>query len=426
MTVSNHLSSPVASVSASAFYPREPVSWISEADLRDSIRRCVPFRPPEEVDSSDEEELAVQAEQARLDQRFSPTEIDDLLRALPLVDLSEAEIGQFLDPEYTKLCRPLLVGLDPTGEPTVYFLLNDAAKGDPLLGEGATATIAFAIDLRSGRPFALKAYDMSPFLQDEIDLMKQVRGKPGIVQMHFQYEIPGKTYLIIDHCDGGDLFQKLHGEKVDPESLSESQRLRLAIDIAEGLYHIHQTQHSHRDLKPENILLVWDAAEHCWRAKIGDLATAKRTIYNKAEVTGSLIYMSPEKCAALVERRGGKIDHEKNDLWAFGLILYQLFHMNHRPLLYPNKQLPNKNSPENAAIRFEWMNMIASIPDKSQFPEIRNGTIRSILSSIFTRGTRSRLNINNILTNLSQAYTNRRNLNYLPQFPQALHSKEPL
>lgn len=85
-----------------------------------------------------------------------------------------------------------------------------------------------------------------------------------------------------------------------------------------GLNYLHLQSITHRDMKPENLLLVSTDPKN-FNIKIADLGFAEK--YNKETgldlVLGTPLYMAPE----LVKQ---KKYTEKVDIWALGVITYQL------------------------------------------------------------------------------------------------------
>jgi len=102
-------------------------------------------------------------------------------------------------------------------------------------------------------------------------------------------------------------------------------KLKIIKDICLGTAWLHGYKIIHRDLKPANILLD----EH-WNAKICDfgLSEIKKNTIGKNEqrvIRGSYYWMSPE---ALMAR---PVD-EKTDIYAIGIIIWQLMTVNNIPL----------------------------------------------------------------------------------------------
>ena len=89
-----------------------------------------------------------------------------------------------------------------------------------------------------------------------------------------------------------------------------------------GLHYLHSQGITHRDLKPENILInkLEGGGEILL---IGDFGGSKSDIY-KIKITNTLsglttpAYMAPEMIAQ-------KPSTAKVDMWALGVILFQLF-----------------------------------------------------------------------------------------------------
>ncbi|MFO7561594.1 MAG: protein kinase [Enhygromyxa sp.] len=127
----------------------------------------------------------------------------------------------------------------------------------------------------------------------------------------------GTKYLVMELLEGGDLDGRL-GQPWAPD-----RAVALIEQVLLGLEHAHHVGVVHRDLKPENIFVTKDfRGEEV--VKIVDFGIAKLIDEQGAEkltrqgiVFGTPRYMSPEQAA------GGKID-ERSDLYALGLILYEL------------------------------------------------------------------------------------------------------
>ena len=104
------------------------------------------------------------------------------------------------------------------------------------------------------------------------------------------------------------------------------ERLRLLIEVCEGVQHAHQKAIIHRDLKPSNILV--SLVDGKAQPKIIDFGIAKATAYRLTEKTlftevGTVIgtpeYMSPEQA----DLTGQDVD-TRTDIYSLGVILYEL------------------------------------------------------------------------------------------------------
>ncbi|MGA7632616.1 MAG: serine/threonine-protein kinase, partial [Terriglobales bacterium] len=112
----------------------------------------------------------------------------------------------------------------------------------------------------------------------------------------------------------------------DQRKLSISERLKLFIQVCEGVQHAHQKSIMHRDLKPANVLVV--EVDGKPTPRIIDFGLAKPAFPNgfaKVTVTmagaalGTPAYMSPEQA----DPRVRDVD-TRTDVYSFGVILYEL------------------------------------------------------------------------------------------------------
>lgn len=96
--------------------------------------------------------------------------------------------------------------------------------------------------------------------------------------------------------------------------------LDLAAQIADGLAHAHRHGVLHRDLKPANILLTDDGVPMLLDFNV---ASTVGSNLKPGSIGGTLPYMAPECLQAMSERGAGPND-VRVDLYALGMILYEL------------------------------------------------------------------------------------------------------
>lgn len=122
------------------------------------------------------------------------------------------------------------------------------------------------------------------------------------------------------------VMELVRGEPLDVYAarLSVRQRLRLLIEIADGIAHAHAAGIAHRDLKPANIAV---SEGH---PKILDFGLAA-VLDEPSHPAGTLAYMAPEVLS------GAPADH-RADIYGLGLLLYELL-TNTRP---PSSQGSNR------------------------------------------------------------------------------------
>lgn len=135
---------------------------------------------------------------------------------------------------------------------------------------------------------------------------------PSIVKVLATAEEEGRHYIVMEYVDGGSLQDRL--EEVGQLSIDEI--LNIGLDISDALARAHRLNIIHRDIKPANVLIASDGTPRLTDfgvARIGDTTRLTKT----GVVVGTLAYLSPEAV------NGERID-ERSDLWAFGVMLYEM------------------------------------------------------------------------------------------------------
>jgi predicted Zn-dependent protease len=143
---------------------------------------------------------------------------------------------------------------------------------------------------------------------------------PAIVQV---FDLPsegGADHIVMEYIAGTTLRRLL-----DQGPLRPAQGIPLAIAVADGLACAHRHGVVHRDLKSENVLLTAEG-----QPKIADFGIARRppgpsgpsgddeTLTGEGAVLGTYRVMSPEQAS-------GEPTDARSDLFAFGVLLYEMF-----------------------------------------------------------------------------------------------------
>ena len=119
--------------------------------------------------------------------------------------------------------------------------------------------------------------------------------------------------------------------------------------LLKGVAYVHARDIVHRDLKPENILLRSEK-EDCFEVKIVDFGLSAEQNWRKdtKERAGTPIYMAPEQII-------GKGYSKKIDLWACGIIAYQLLNCGQHPCYEPGENYYKKlQNIENNPLTFNF------------------------------------------------------------------------
>lgn len=129
-------------------------------------------------------------------------------------------------------------------------------------------------------------------------------------------------YMVLEYLDGVDLGQMLRQTGVLPVA----DAVDYLMETIEGVAHAHAVGIIHRDLKPSNLFLA-RRQDGTSRVKVLDFGISKSRNLASAphgDVTrtnallGSPLYMSPEQL------RDSKNVDQRSDVWALGVIAYQL------------------------------------------------------------------------------------------------------
>jgi serine/threonine-protein kinase len=134
----------------------------------------------------------------------------------------------------------------------------------------------------------------------------------NVCRLHDLGEMEGTAYISMEYVEGQTLDDLIRSVGV----LSTKQTLAVGRQICAALEAIHEAGVVHRDLKPSNIML-----DRAGRAIVMDFGMAYQRgddrLTNAGAVVGTLAYLSPEQA------RGGEA-HPRSDVYALGLILYEM------------------------------------------------------------------------------------------------------
>ncbi|XP_023780723.1 serine/threonine-protein kinase Nek1 isoform X19 [Cyanistes caeruleus] len=244
------------------------------------------------------------------------------------------------------------------------------------IGEGSFGKAILVKAKENGQHYVIKEINISKMSNKEreesrreVAVLANMK-HPNIVLYRESFEENGCLYIVMDYCEGGDLFKKINAQKGIP--FSEDQILDWFVQICLALKHIHDRKILHRDIKSQNIFLTKDGT-----IQLGDFGIA-RVLNSTAELArtciGTPYYLSPEICQ-------NKPYNNKSDIWALGCVLYEMCTLKHAFEAGNMKNLVLK---------------IISGP----FPPVSmhySYDLRNLLSQLFKRNPRNRPSVNSIL-----------------------------
>ncbi|XP_074272014.1 calcium-dependent protein kinase 2-like isoform X1 [Silene latifolia] len=149
-------------------------------------------------------------------------------------------------------------------------------------------------------------------LKREIQILQHLSGQANIVEFKDVYEDRQSVHLVMELCEGGELFDRI----IAQGHYSERAAAEICRQIVKVVHICHFMGVMHRDLKPENFLLA--SLEDGSMIKATDFGLSvfieEGKVYH--DVAGSAYYVAPE----VLERNYGK----ESDIWSAGIILYIL------------------------------------------------------------------------------------------------------
>ncbi len=196
------------------------------------------------------------------------------------------------------------------------------------IGSGGMGVVYLAEDTKLDRQVALKFLTLnqkenSPEL---IQFRKEAQAAarlqhPNIITVYEVNEYKNCPYISMEFIEGQSL-QEILGSR----AYSINEIIEIAIQISSGLAEAHEKGITHQDLKPGNLMV-----DQTGTIKILDFGLAllsekksnpdsERTITSNPfadKITGTILYMAPEQLL-------GQESNNQIDIFAFGIILYEL------------------------------------------------------------------------------------------------------
>ncbi|NP_001361350.1 serine/threonine-protein kinase Nek1 isoform 7 [Homo sapiens] len=244
------------------------------------------------------------------------------------------------------------------------------------IGEGSFGKAILVKSTEDGRQYVIKEINISRMSSKEreesrreVAVLANMK-HPNIVQYRESFEENGSLYIVMDYCEGGDLFKRINAQK--GVLFQEDQILDWFVQICLALKHVHDRKILHRDIKSQNIFLTKDGT-----VQLGDFGIARvlnSTVELARTCIGTPYYLSPEICE-------NKPYNNKSDIWALGCVLYELCTLKH------------------AFEAGSMKNLVLKIISGS-FPPVSlhySYDLRSLVSQLFKRNPRDRPSVNSIL-----------------------------
>jgi len=198
------------------------------------------------------------------------------------------------------------------------------------IGEGGFGEVWRAVHPNQPKNYALKQVNI-PYLiekgrmnrDDKATLIERIKREASInvpsefvVKCHGYREIEENFFLLFDFVFGDSFGDWIRDHRSAPWPVKKT----LFLDILRGVRDLHRAGIIHRDLKPSNILITYETQT----PKIIDFGLAKlddSSMTMSGDFSGSKFYKDP---SLIREWKGIKSGDESSDVYALGLLLYEL------------------------------------------------------------------------------------------------------
>ena len=200
-------------------------------------------------------------------------------------------------------------------------VFNNRYRLDRKLGEGGMATVYCGTDTLLRRRVAIKVLREQYAADDEFvrrfyqEAESAARlSHPNIVNTYDVGRQDDTYFIVMELVDGNSLGEIIAADGHLPEPVA----IDYAAQIASGLAYAHRQGLLHRDIKPANVLVTKDDV-----VKLSDFGIARAVSQQTMALTkpglvmGSVYYISPEQAQEHEV-------HETADLYALGVVLYQM------------------------------------------------------------------------------------------------------
>lgn len=180
------------------------------------------------------------------------------------------------------------------------------------VGRGGFGVVFEARDRELGRPVAVKVVlrgRQSDACEERLLREAEVAAglsHPNIVTLYDAGRCEHGPFLVFEFLEGQTLAQRM-----DQGRVPLREAIRIAVEVTRGLASAHEKGVVHRDLKPSNVFL-------CERGQVKLLDLGLALVFGRRRQDGGTPgFMAPEQVRRAPE-------DERTDVWALGVILYQL------------------------------------------------------------------------------------------------------
>ena len=188
-----------------------------------------------------------------------------------------------------------------------------------LLGRGGMGEVREGLDVRLGRPVAIKLLRADLAADPELRRRFESEARaaaglnhPNVVAVYDTGEHDGTPFIVMERMAGRTVADEIHTGTLPPDRVE-----RIAREVLAALEAAHRAGVVHRDIKPGNLLLGGDGS-----VKVADFGIAKvaeglgTDLTPTGQVMGTPAYLAPE-------RLDGAPGSARSDLFSLGVVMYE-------------------------------------------------------------------------------------------------------
>ncbi len=197
-----------------------------------------------------------------------------------------------------------------------------------LIGTGGSGEVYRAWDETLDRDVAIKLLNPEFASAEDVTLGREARvlaslNHSGIAAVYSLLEVNSTPAIVMEYVEGPTL-----GDRLSRGPIPLNQALPFALQLAGALEYAHERGIVHRDLKPANLkiaadgnLKILDFGLAEFFPRTGDIGALEihsaENIPGQLPLAGTPPYMAPEQLE-------GKACDRRVDIWAFGVVLFEL------------------------------------------------------------------------------------------------------
>jgi calcium-dependent protein kinase len=172
--------------------------------------------------------------------------------------------------------------------------IKDDYTFEKKLGSGGYGAVYLGYNKKSNQAVAVKAIqkakvrDVESF-RNEVEILRNL-DHPNIIQLYETWESDRICFLVMEVCNGGELFYYITKNK----KLTERDASEIFKQAFSAMVYLHKNNICHRDIKPENFLLK--KSMDVSNIKLIDFGLAKKVEKGEAMnlPNGTPFYIAPE------------------------------------------------------------------------------------------------------------------------------------